>query len=411
MSTSNNTQLDHSKVKFPIKIIHWSLDYSGDDDSKLATPILLQEKNGPCPLIALINTLLLKAEEQIRHNTRNEIKITSIEEKKLIGVLEFKNFLMNQYNISTNIDLSTLLSHLGDLLLIYVEESGYHYEVDKLLANLPLLHTGLSVDPNLLTGDFTPNDIATTLFKLFDLKLKHGWVINQIDNENIEWNSDQQQTTSPTSSPKIDNYAHVVDLFNKLQTFDQIQDFLLDSSPLVEDNGVVDTLDHFQDKRLVQKWLDLNKTQLTQIGLNRLNFNLLKGEFIVFFRNNHFNTLFKKDEQEFYILLTDASFTSKSSKIIWQSLNSVSGNDDLFFTGDFLPILDIDQDLPPHDETHGSDYLLLKQLQEEEDQRMAKEMQASYNKPKPKEQPPVTKSSDSKEEKKKKKKKLGCVIT
>ena len=54
----------------------------------------------------------------------------------------------------------------------------------------------------------------------------------------------------------------------------------------------------------------------------------------------------------------------------------MSGNDDLFFTGDFKPVLDIDQDLPNFaPDTGNSDYLLLKQLQEEEDQKLAAGLQ------------------------------------
>lgn len=57
------------------------------------------------------------------------------------------------------------------------------------------------------------------------------------------------------------------------------------------------------NKLLIEKWLNLNQTQLTLQGLNKLNDELDINQFIIFFRNNHFNTLFKKSNQEFYILI------------------------------------------------------------------------------------------------------------
>ena len=52
-------------VQFPIKLINWSLD--PQNQTIITTPILLQEINGPCPLIALCNTLLLN--NDIRTNS------------------------------------------------------------------------------------------------------------------------------------------------------------------------------------------------------------------------------------------------------------------------------------------------------------------------------------------------------
>ena len=80
------------------------------------------------------------------------------------------------------------------------------------------------------------------------------------------------------------------------------------------------------------------------------------------------------------MLVTDSSFQSKSGKLVWQSLNSVSGDGDIFFTGDFMPVLDIDQDIGHQGETFDSDMMLLRQLQEEEDEAMARKMQEKYEK-------------------------------
>ncbi|RLV90166.1 Uncharacterized protein JA1_004782 [Spathaspora sp. JA1] len=391
---------DPKLVKFKIKHINWSLDYN-DSGDRISTPIILQDKNGPCPLIALINTLLLTNDLQLNHHT-DSIHI-QIDQTKSDAILHFKSVLLQHFHQSVSIDLEVLLKHVGDLLLAFTDEQE---DITPLLSSLPLLHTGLTVNPNLITGDFNQEDLATKLFTLFDLKFKHGWVINQIENENAEWSEELAITSSNSNNSggaSTDDYSQLVEFFNRLETFDKIQDYLLlDAAHSTQET----TIKHNQ--QLISKWLDLNRTQLTKIGLTKLNIGLNNQEFVIFFRNNHFSTLFKKSNNEFYILITDTSFQSKNScKIIWQSLNSISGNDDLFFTGDFLPVLDIDQDLRHPEEDVSVDYLLTKQLQEQEDEELAKRMQKTYDKrsqqPQPKKPPPAAKAA-TKDEKKKKKK-------
>ncbi|KAK6461170.1 hypothetical protein DFJ63DRAFT_314959 [Scheffersomyces coipomensis] len=369
------------EVKFHIRIIDWSLDYYNElGEDRLSTPIILQDINGPCPLIALINTLSITYELKLKDIAINSLQSHGEkDDEKLVALKEFKSLLTKQEAKSGFIELKTLLSQLGDLILVYNNEKHIDDQdgIDKILSNLPILHTGLSVNPNLINGDFVQHDLASRLFELFDLKFKHGWIINQIESENEEnWNVSHAHIEPPDGSseelevpPIEDNYAKLITLFNELQSFDEIQDYLL----IDEDEGI----EKLQNQRLINKWLDLNKTQLTPIGLTRLNQEIVPEEAIIFFRNNHFNTLFKKGDKDMYLLITDTSFNNKSNKIVWQSFNSVSGKDDLFFSGDFLPILELDANI--NDEGYNdNDYLLLKQLQEEEDEQLAKQMQQVY---------------------------------
>jgi hypothetical protein len=523
---------DPSLIEFQIRSISWSLDYISGNDEKLVTPILLQDKNGPCPLIALVNTLLLNYELRLRNIVQSmnlEIYLDEVMEKKFNALNDLKSLLFKHEARTGTINLTLVLSQLGDLLLVYLESKGNanpaseepnsntfqksrksmsnfssttslhsksSYDVDKLLSSLPLLHTGLSVNPILTNGNFPPGELASILFKLFELKFKHGWIINQIDSEDVEWNNLDSQG---------DNYGNLIEVVNELQSFDKIQDYLLDDAvvtavsgegkssdlkldelqPKLEEpkssvlgisnavkrddlgieaglrlneslpdvsqprpslspyrtnfslsTGSQSSLSHYnsqtnlsqspipkpvspsltptqqlhQNQTLLKKWLDLNRTQLTKIGLKKLNIELSNEEFIIFFRNNHFNTMFKRGDQEFYLLITDEFLNNPSSKIVWQSLNSVSGKDDLFFSGEFLPILDIDQDV----DTRGDDYMLTKQLQEQEDVELAKEMQQRYDKreqPKQKVEESDKRSFSKQKKKDKKDKKSNCVIT
>mmetsp|Transcript_8941 Transcript_8941/g.8835 ORF Transcript_8941/g.8835 Transcript_8941/m.8835 type:complete len:402 (+) Transcript_8941:61-1266(+) len=400
MSQFINPEDTESSNVFQIKVITWS-------EYEHRTPILLQDLNGPCPLIALVNTLLLKNEIDIRNETLNPIQdeFQVDRQRKFDRINNLKLLLLKDHANAGSITLTKLLAQLGDILLFMLEfdrNKVSNYDLDNLLKSLPLLHTGLSVNPNLVNSEFPPEDLSTTLFDVFDLKLRHGWYYDP---------------SSSSILPDINNDVSLTAVFQDLQTFDKIQDFLLyDARNDIQENSN-SRIGIEEKQRLIKTWLDNNPTQLTDAGMKNLNQTLQTEEFIVFFRNNHFSTLYKKDSNDFYTLLTDASFdkADKSYKsIVWQSFISVSGKDDLFFTGDFVPVLGDEEYTSP-----DNDYILIKQLQEEEDEAIAKQMQQRYNKDgdkrkdKPKEKggkqsPPVDKSNSSL--KTKLKKKSTCTI-
>ncbi|KAI5950504.1 hypothetical protein CANMA_005164 [Candida margitis] len=347
------------KVVFPIKLISWSV--SGTNYDSTTTPILLQNQNGPCPLIALVNTLILQFDFR---NSQPDNGLLSQSEKQYEGIKNLKSKLVAHYHKSRSVELDDVLSLVADLLLVYSEDVSIITPemVDHILQQLPKLHTGLDVDPNLTDGNFS-QDLATTLFEIFDLRFKHGWVVDASGVATSGYADDEVDNQHANESP--------LEILHELQTFDKVQDYLLlqDTNPTVVEN-----------QHAIRQWLDATCSQLTIQGLNKLDLDLASPQFIIFFRNNHFNTLFKKSRNEFYLLVTDSSFQSKSSRLVWQSLNSVSGEDDIFFTGDFMPVLDINQDIGQEIETFDSDLMLSRQLQEEEDQAIARRMQEKYEK-------------------------------
>lgn len=336
-----NTKPDimETETTYPVKSITWS-------QYEQQTPILLQEANGPCPLIALVNTLLLQTDIEARtiqlagqHEGSSAAALTLSEVEKLRS-------LLNQH-AGDRVLLAKVLACLGDMLLELTNvDPGV---VDRLLQNLPLLHTGLTVNPNLLTGKFPENDLASEIFGAFGLNFLHGWC----------W--------EPEEGP-------CAPVFEELQTFDAIQDYLLESSG--------DDITRSE----VHTWLLVNGTQLTKNGLQKIDNSMQTDLLAIFFRNNHFCTLYKAEHHDFYLLITDTAFTKTApAKYVWQSLISVSGSEDLFFTGDFVPIVDGDDyNLDPS--SHG-DMELVRRLQEEEDAALAQQMQTRFDtrkKPKPK---------------------------
>lgn len=314
-------------IEFPVKTIRWS-------QYEQVTPILLQEENGPCPLIALVNTLLLSGDIEARTRDLDDTPKEGCSSSGTLSTEKLRALLKN--NTGGRVLLAELLACLGDLLL---ELTHVDLQVvNNLLENLPLLHTGLDVNPNLVTGEFPSEDLASQIFGVFLLNFVHGWCWEPQNGE-----------------------ADLV--FLNLGTFASIQEYLLGNS----DDST---------KMEVRSWLDDNSTQLTGYGLQKLDLNMKPDLVAIFFRNNHFSTLYKGVNHDFYLLITDTAFV-RSTKYVWQSLISASGSEDLYFSGDFDPVVDGDD---YHVEAEDDDMRLLQKLQEEEDSEMARRMQANFDK-------------------------------
>lgn len=361
---------------FKIKPVRWS-QYDHECN------ILLQDANGPCPLIALVNTLLMAQQIETRGVNFGELQLTERQAGKSRSIERLQRLLADSEKEKGHILLGVLLDTLGGILLELFEHKLYpEYDVDRLVSSLPLLHTGLTVDPILTDITFPSDDLAAVLFDLFSLPLKHGWCLD----------------------PHQD--AELTSFFQKYQTFDRVQDCFIGAP---------------NENQAAQQYLAATQSQLTNYGLRQLDMSMAADDLAVFFRNNHFSTLYKKGPGDLYLLVTDESFNSHRN-IVWQSFNSVSGKDELFFTGDFEPVF-LDEAAENNTASASDDYLLMKQLQEEDDRRMARRIQKLFNKPPVKEGKPVVDKQSPKNlpetppekvsstNKKKEKKKGDCIIT
>ncbi|KAL0727235.1 hypothetical protein Bca4012_023328 [Brassica carinata] len=87
-----------------------------------------------------------------------------------------------------------------------------------------------------------------------------------------------------------------------------------------------------REGELIKNFLNNNTSQLTFPGLFFLEQGLEEGELCVFFRNNHFYTMLKYDN-ELYNLVTDQGYLNERD-LVWEKLNEVNG-DSVFVNGDF----------------------------------------------------------------------------
>lgn len=87
-----------------------------------------------------------------------------------------------------------------------------------------------------------------------------------------------------------------------------------------------------QQGESVRNFLKSSASQLTIYGLFCLQDGLKERELCVFFRNNHFSTMFKYEGQ-LYLLATDQGYINQPD-LVWEKLNEVNG-DTLFMTSNF----------------------------------------------------------------------------
>lgn len=297
--------------------------------------ILLQNQNGPCPLIAVCNCLLLRNDIQlpdmsIRHN------IVSIDD--VVNTLA--NHALHRHGTSTESGNDT--------------ENGFH--VDELLKLFPTLQYGMDVNPKFLSG---PTGVEYTsgvgAFDLMGVKLVHGWLIDIQEEARVRIIGNKSYNEL-TEMIIMGNEAGLET--SKIQ--DQIDDLQRRSNALVdgdntnvtndaeimeEDDSKI-TLKAFQHQleelkdalaqktqileqgSIVQDFLEETSHQLTYTGLTELTQYIKDGEMCVFFRNNHFATI-TKFEDTLYLLVTDLGYGNHPD-IIWEKIDDINGDTEYF---------------------------------------------------------------------------------
>ncbi|CAM9285749.1 unnamed protein product [Ectocarpus sp. 6 AP-2014] len=101
-------------------------------------------------------------------------------------------------------------------------------------------------------------------------------------------------------------------------------------------------------------------SQLTYYGLSQLHQEVRERQLCVFFRNNHFSTMFKY-EGKLYLLITDLGYARESS-VVWEKLDQIDGNTE-YADSDFGPSSRCS--LASGDPQSDADYMLALALQQE----------------------------------------------
>lgn len=272
------------------------------------TPIVTQNENGPCPLLAIMNVLLLTWKV------------------KLPPMMEI-------------ITAEQLMEYLGDYILeakpkeiSEAQRLNYEQNMSDAMAVLHKLQTGLDVNVK-FTGvrvfEYTPECIV---FDLLDIPLYHGWLVD----------------------PQMADIVKAVGHCSYNQLVEKIISCKQSDSSELAGEGFV-----------AEQFLNSTATQLTYHGLCELTSTVQEGELCVFFRNNHFSTM-TKFKAQLYLLVTDQGFLTEE-KVVWESLHNVDG-DSNFCDSEFhlRPPSDPETVYRGQQDQIDQDYLMALSLQQEQ---------------------------------------------
>ncbi|KAK0652110.1 hypothetical protein B0T16DRAFT_298950, partial [Cercophora newfieldiana] len=304
---------------YQIKNINW-YDVTAAKNPR-TSPILVQNANGPCPLVALVNALILTtpAEEQ---NTA------------LVETLRSRE----------NVSLELLLRAVFEELMSErrMRDDATLPDMTDLYDFLKGLHTGMNVNPRFIPlpeivtafkrtslthlhpterGDLIPGTFEHTkemsLYSTFAIPLIHGWIPAKDD---AVYDSFVRQATSYEDAQNL--------LFREEELEEKL------SSPqhegLTEEEQQI-----YQDVLTIKSFLSISATQLTKWGLEVIRKSMMPSSVAILFRNDHFSTLYKHPQtQQLLTLVTDAGYAGHP-EVVWESLVDVNGERAEFFSGDF----------------------------------------------------------------------------
>lgn len=309
---SPNTAMNRQRREhYQIKHIRW---HDVIKPGIRTSPILTQNLNGPCPLLALVNALVLSTPAGI--------------DTALVETLRTRE----------QVSLGLLLDAVFDELMSGRRGDAAQElpDVSDLYKFLLALHTGLNVNPMFVPDtDATHGNTALAsrpgakaggfentsdmkLYRTFDIPLIHGWL--------PEAGSEAYQA--------FERVAKSYETSQYVQFQEEELDAKLQSGqPLTDSEQQM-----FTDIHAIKEFLSRWPTQLTEHGLNVMKDSLQPGQVAILFRNDHFSTVFKDPRtQNLVTLVTDQGYSSHD-EIVWESLVDVNGMGSELFSGDFRPV-------------------------------------------------------------------------
>jgi hypothetical protein len=270
--------------------------------------IVTQNENGPCPLIALANVLVLRGElvmPERKHVTGDQLVMLLADKLvELLAHFEAANpdqERLKQSNLEHQFVISAALNHLHSL------------------------KHGLNIDLHFDSSrKFSPTpEIA--VFQALNIELVHGWCVDSQEEASV-W--DVLLRRHVTSYEKVTELVVRADWTSSNRTTEPEEETLI------------------HDGLILRDFMDRNSTQLTQHGLYVLAQSLPPAGLAVFFRNNHFATLFKHPiNEQLYLLVTDAGYLSRGN-VVWELLADVEGHASELLDADFGPLVP-EQPQPP----------------------------------------------------------------
>jgi hypothetical protein len=304
------------KETYEIKKITWH-DVTAAANPRVS-PILVQNANGPCPLLALVNALTISTPANV--------------ETALVETLRSRE----------QVSLGLLLDAVFDELMSGRRGDAAQElpDVSDLYQFLLALHTGMNVNPRFFPAApsksaadprnsmshihptereaATPGTFEDTremkLYSTFSIPLIHGWL------------PDRGSSAYTALKRSANSYE---DAQNLMFHEEELEDKLQREGLSFEEQATL------EDIATIKAFFNTAATQLTPFGLDTITNSLTPGAVAILFRNDHFSTLYRHpDTLQLLQLVTDMGYAGHE-EVVWESLIDVNGENAEFFSGDF----------------------------------------------------------------------------
>lgn len=304
---------------YQIKNINWH-DATAAKNPR-TSPILVQNANGPCPLVALVNALSLTTPAD-KPNTALVETLRSREQVSL-GLLLDAVFdeLMSERRTQPDVplpDVSELYNFLQGLHTGMNVNPRYipTEEVVKAFKSTSLTHLPADERSIMIPGTFEHTK-EMALYATFSIPLIHGWLPSKDD-------------------PVYDSFARQAASYEDAQNLLFREEELEEKLSSIHSQGLTEEEQQiYQDILTIKSFLSTSATQLTRYGLNVIRKSMKPGSVAILFRNDHFSTLYRHPQTlELLTLVTDAGYAGHP-EVVWESLVDINGESAEFFSGDF----------------------------------------------------------------------------
>ncbi|RHZ28884.1 hypothetical protein DYB26_009285 [Aphanomyces astaci] len=244
---------------------------------------ICQNINGPCPLLAICNVLLLRGH-------------VSIDEH--LHVMGPSNFIFAR-----------------DVVSIVENRLAERVMLTEVVALVQTLQVGLDVNVQFHDIGAFEYTNACAIFDLLDMRLVHGWVVDP-------------QDTAAYSLLAHKSYNQIVDRlidYHSIESKAQSIPILMKERSLSMDDAALKVDQITTEGPVIDAFLADSASQLTYVGLIQLHEDLKERELAVFFRNNHFSTIFKSKKRTMRSPTLKSTFaTGKEARQAMKSVQNVT---------------------------------------------------------------------------------------
>lgn len=262
--------------------------------------ILLQNENGPCPLLAACNALLLRGAVHFPASCiRN-------------GVASLDDVTNMLANHALQHPLRNVIPSPSDRTLRPEQGQQHDYFLHEFLSYVPTFQYGMDVNPSFTSGiDGYEGTAQLSSFDLLRVKLVHGWLIDP-ESQSEVYDAVSGECYNALVERIIqsrDDAAELESVHRQLAA--ETAHF---APPPLGEGSNVPVVSSREEGRweelrakarelaarvargaLIEDFMTASSHQLTDYGLRALHDGIREGELVVFFRNNHFGTLTKHE--------------------------------------------------------------------------------------------------------------------